>query len=176
MSLWGKKDGADIWDGSSGQSYTCTSGDVEVVFSASIASHNPEVGDVLILDANGYSGGPHKHRITQLVGNDTVHVTPALTHTVGSGDEPNYYAELQECPRSVHTDDLSNTIGVSTTETDALPTFGGGFIFGAGVTHSGWLKKHTKTRDGVTSTWFETLVATSSITDDVTGTDIQGTA
>ena len=50
MSLWGKKDGADIWDGSSGQSYTCTSGGVEVEFSGSIASHNPEVGDVLILD------------------------------------------------------------------------------------------------------------------------------
>ena len=51
MSLWGKKDGAAIWDGSSGQSYTCTSGGVEVEFSGSIASHNQEVGDVLILDA-----------------------------------------------------------------------------------------------------------------------------
>lgn len=176
MSLWGKKDGADIWDGSSGQSYEATADSAEITFSGSIASHRAKVGDVLILDANGFAGGPHKHRITQIIANDKVRVSPASTQTVGSGDAANYHVELQECPRSVHTDDLSNTIGVSTTEADALPTFGGGFIFGAGVSHAGWLKKHTKTRAGVTTTWFETLVASSSITDDVTGTDIQGTA
>ena len=110
MSLWGKKDGADIWDGSSGQSYEATTDSAEITFSGSIASHRAKVGDVLILDANGYAGGPHKHRITQIIANDKVRVSPASTQTVGSGDATNYHAELQECPRSVHTDDLSNTI------------------------------------------------------------------
>ena len=48
MSLWGKKDGADIWDGSSGQSYEATTDSAEITFSASIASHRAKVGDVLV--------------------------------------------------------------------------------------------------------------------------------
>ena len=63
MSLWGKKDGADIWDGSSGQSYTCTSGGTEVEFSASIASHNPEVGKSG-LPSSHHRNNMNIHRIT----------------------------------------------------------------------------------------------------------------
>ena len=39
------------------------------------------------------------------------------------------------------------------------------------LTHAGWVKKHSKTRSGVTSVWYETLVASSSITGDAEATD-----
>ena len=34
------------------------------------------------------------------------------------------------------------------------------------VTHAGWIQKHTKSRLGASSTWYETLVASSSISGD----------
>ena len=51
---------------------------------------------------------------------------------------------------------LESTIMADTTETGVSDS----------VTHAGWLKSHSKTRLGATSTWYETLVASSSISGD----------
>ena len=69
--------------------------------------------------------------------------------------------ELQQAPRWLTTAEVAGktVLGASEAETQAASP--------GTITHAGWVKKHTKTRGGVTSTWYETLVASSSITQDV---------
>ena len=61
---------------------------------------------------------------------------------------------------------------VSVTEKESIPVHNLGTAHGAGMGHIGWVKKHTKNRGGVETTWFETLVASSSISEDTQTGDI----
>lgn len=63
-------------------------------------------------------------------------------------------------PKYLNTTDKENTFGVDTDEMLVSNEEG------KGVSHAGWVLKHTKTRGGVTQTWYETMVAASSMTDD----------
>jgi len=153
MPLWGNNDGTDLvktFSGTSGESTITTSADV---------SGDCKVGEVLVLDSDGTE---KEHRITKI--NDagtTVTVTPALTTTYSGGSDvcvrqpPKYELGTNA--------NLLSIKGASTAETDhATP---------GTLTHSGWVKKHTKVRSGVTSYWYETLVAHSSISGDAEATD-----
>ena len=178
MPSWGKKDGEDIYDGDSMAGaeikYSCTSGNDYIDFDSNVLAQNPTlaVGDALTLDALAISGSPQHHRITSIAPNGIrVHVSPAVTETVDSGVTTNRAAEFHQKPRYVNASDLGNVVGVDTSEKALLPIWTGSPpIKGAGISHTGWVQKHTKVRDGVTYTWFETLVAMNTISEDaITG-------
>lgn len=176
MPSWGKKDGEDIWESTTGIKYSCTSGDDYIDFDSDVLSSHPDlaVGDALTLDASAVDGGPFHHRITNIADNGTrVHVSPAVSHTADSGTQTNRTVEFHQKPRYVSASDLGNVVGVDTTEQAALPIWTGSPpLQGAGLTHAGWVQKHTKVRDGVTYTWYETLVAMNTISEDTITGDV----
>lgn len=63
-------------------------------------------------------------------------------------------------PKYLNATDKADTFGVDTDEMLVSNEEG------KGVSHAGWVLKHTKVRGGVTQTWYETMVAASSMTGD----------
>lgn len=169
MPLWGNKDGEDIYDTSSGIQYTCTSGGTTITFGSSIAAHDPQVGDTLILDATAVGGVEH-HKIIRVTSPTVLEIATAVGHTsTGNGT---YAVEISKAPKYTESADVGTVIGVSVTEKESIPVHNLGVAHGAGMGHIGWVKKHTKNRGGVETTWFETLVASSSISEDTQTGDI----
>jgi len=178
MPSWGKKDGEDIYNNGAGATnkYSCTSGNDYIDFDSDVLTDNPTlaVGDALTLDASAVDGGPYHHRITSIAQNGIrVHVSPAVTHSVNSGTQATYTVEFHQKPRYVNASDLGNVVGVDTTEKALLPIWSGNPPHqGAGLNHTGWVQKHTKVREGVTYTWYETLVAMNTISEDTITGDV----
>lgn len=153
MPLWGNNDGSDLV-----KTFQGTSGASTITMSADV-SGDCNIGEVLVLDSDGTE---KEHRITSISDDGlTVGVDPALTATYSSGSD--VYVRQPPKYESAATVHSGVILGASTTETDhATP---------GTLTHAGWVKKHTKVRGGVTSVWYETLVAHSSITGDAEATD-----
>ena len=156
MSMYGKKDGAAFGS----LTATIAGGTLnKITFSDDISSYGVEAGDTIIFDTA--AGASAQHLKVKYVESDTVLVMTS-NGTAASGKD----CELQQEPRFLTTAEVAGktVVGASVTETSAASP--------GTITHAGWLKKHTKTRGGVTSTWYETLVASSSITDDTVVQDI----
>ena len=159
MSMYGNKDGAPF---GSLTAEIASGTKNKITFSGSIASYGVEAGDTIIFDTAAGSGGADaQHLKVKYVESDTV-VVLTKEGTAAAGKD----CELQQAPRFLTTAEVAGKtiLGASVTETSAASP--------GTITHAGWLKKHTKTRGGVTSTWYETLVASSSITDDTVVQDI----
>jgi hypothetical protein len=153
MSLWGNNDGTDLVKTFSGADEATT-----ITMSADV-SGDCKVGEVLVLDSDGTE---KEHRITSInAAGTTVGVTPALTATYA--DPSDVWVRQPPKYELATNANLLSIKGASTTETaHATP---------GTLTHAGWVKKHSKTRGGVTKYWYETLVAHSSITGDAEATD-----
>ena len=151
MSSYGKKDGAAF---GSLTAEIASGTKNKITFSGSIASYGVEAGDTIIFDTG--AGASAQHLKVKYVESDTVLVM-TKEGTAAAGKT----CELQQEPRWLTTAEVAGktVLGASTTETSAASP--------GTITHAGWVKKHTKVRGGVTSVWYETLVASSSITDDV---------
>ena len=158
MSMYGKKDGAAFGS----LTATIAAGTLnKITFSATIASYGVQSGDTIIFDTAAGSGGADaQHLKVKYVESTTVLVMTKNGTAAADKD-----CELQQAPRFLTTAEVAGktVLGASTTETSASSP--------GTITHAGWVKKHSKTRGGVTKYWYETLVASSSITDDVVATD-----
>jgi hypothetical protein len=157
MALYGKYDGLGL-----GATTISSISGANVTFSATVAAYNIEPGDTLLLDPAGDStNGPVYRRVKYIHSATVVELESAPVLGTLAGTE---VAELQEAPKYTSSSDVNSglILGASTTEAAAGIT---------GLPHVGWVKKHTKTRGGVTSTWYETLAASSSITEDIASTD-----
>ena len=158
MSSYGKKDGAPFGS----LTATIAGGTLnKITFSATIASYGVQPGDTIIFDTAAGSGGADaQHLKVKYVESTTVLVMTKNGTAAADKD-----CELQQAPRFLTTAEVAGktVLGASTTETSASSP--------GTITHAGWVKKHSKTRGGVTKYWYETLVASSSITDDVVATD-----
>ncbi len=158
MSMYGKKDGAAFGS----LTATIAAGTLnKITFSATIASYGVQPGDTIIFDTAAGSGGADaQHLKVKYVESTTVLVMTKNGTAAADKD-----CELQQAPRFLTTAEVAGktVLGASTTETSASSP--------GTITHAGWVKKHSKTRGGVTKYWYETLVASSSITDDVVATD-----
>ena len=154
MSMYGNKDGAPF---GSLTAEIASGTKNKITFSGSIASYGVQAGDTIIFDTAAGSGGADaQHLKVKYVESDTV-VVLTKEGTAAAGKD----CELQQAPRFLTTAEVAGKtiLGASVTETSAASP--------GTITHAGWVKKHTKTRSGTTSTWYETLVASSSITQDV---------
>jgi len=154
MALWSMNDGTDT-----GKTVTVSDGATTATFNEDV-SGVVAVNDVLVFNSD--SNAPKEHRITQISGDGlTVTFTPAADAAQSGGTDcwyrkpPTY--ELATIAN------LQTILGVSTTEAAAGVT---------GLSHAGWVKSHTKTRGGSSSTWYETLVATSGISGDSEEADV----
>ena len=159
MSMYGNKDGAPF---GSLTAEIASGTKNKITFSGSIASYGVQAGDTIIFDTAAGSGGADaQHLKVKYVESTTVLVMTKEGTAAADKD-----CELQQEPRFLTTAEVAGktVVGASVTETSAASP--------GTITHAGWLKKHTKTRGGVTSTWYETLVASSSITDDTVVQDI----
>ena len=148
MPLWGNNDGTDT-----GLTVTITTaGNTHTVFSAD-PSANVKIGDVIVADSDGGGDGP-EHRVVTSVQGTTVVVSEGWTAAYAGGTD----CWVSSPPKYVSKTDIKNQviIGADTTETGVSDS----------VTHAGWLQKHTKSRLGASTTWYETLVASSSISGD----------
>lgn len=79
------------------------------------------------------------------------------------------YVVYQQAPKYTDISDISNPDAEKVMGADVTETAESGKL-----SHAGWVVRHPKIRDGATSYWYETLVASSSISDDVptpTGSD-----
>ena len=151
MSSYGKKDGAPFGS----LTATIAGGTLnKITFSATIASYGVQSGDTIIFDTA--AGASAQHLKVKYVESTTVVVLTG--NGVAAADKD---CELQQEPRWLTTAEVAGktVLGASEAETQAASP--------GTITHAGWVKKHTKVRGGVTSVWYETLVASSSITDDV---------
>ena len=156
MALWSMNDGTDT-----DKTVTVASGATTATFNADV-SGIVAVNDVLVFDSDGNGNGPKEHRITAISDNGLlVTFTPAADATHGSGTDCWYRKPPTSEDATIA--NLQRILGVSTTEAAAGVT---------GLSHAGWVKSHTKSRGGVTSTWYETLVATSSISGDSEEADV----
>jgi len=152
--MYGKKDGAAFGS----LTATIAGGSLDTItFSDDISSYGVQAGDTIIFDTAAGSGGADaQHLKVREVVSDTV-LKMTSDGTAASGKD----CELQQAPRFLTTAEVAGktVLGASVSETSAASP--------GTITHAGWVKKHTKTRSGVTTTWYETLVASSSISDDV---------
>lgn len=158
MALWGNKDGEDMGT----IDIQAVSG-ANVTFAASIAAYDIQSGDTIIIDR---AGTPEYLRVKHVHSTTLIEMTTNVsTSSVAGGDE---YAEWSQAPKYTPDSDVTGglILGASTTEAAAGID---------GLVHAGWVKKHTKTRLGVTTTWYETLVASSSVGTVPTATDVAGT-
>ena len=156
MALYGKQGGLNM-----GTVGITSVTDNVVVFNGSIASYNVENGDTLILDRGGT---PEYVKVKTVDSATQVTLWNNPSTTAGAGK----HSELLEAPKYVHENDEGNVIGVDTTETGSNAVNGK-------IAHAGWVKTHTKDHSatgGSNHTWYETLVASSSITGDIEGTDV----
>tara|TARA_Y100000361_G_scaffold154152_1_gene178450 strand:+ start:1007 stop:1477 length:471 start_codon:yes stop_codon:yes gene_type:complete len=147
MSLWGLNDGTDT-----GLTVTVTTaGNTNIVFSGD-PSANVSVGDVIVVDSDGTAD--EEHRVVSSVQGTTVIVSEGFTSAHGGGTD----CHVRTPPKYVSKTDIKNEVIIGADTTEARVGH---------VHHAGWVKKHTKSRLGsVTSTWYETLVATNNITGD----------
>jgi hypothetical protein len=147
MALWGNKDGAPF--GSLTATVAANPGLSLLTFSGSVSSYGIEPGNTIIVDT---AGTPQFVRVKQVVSDTVVETTTDMT-AVAAVD-----CELQQSPKYTAITDVTagNIVGADLSE-----------VLAGGTTDPGWLRKFTKTRDGVTVTLFETLVASSSINEDV---------
>ena len=150
MALWSMNDGTDT-----GKTVTVASGATTATFNADVSAI-VAVNDVLVFDSDGGGNGPKEHRITAISDNGLlVTFTPAADAAHAGGSDCWYRKPPTSELATIA--NLQTILGVSTTEAAAGVT---------GLSHAGWVKEHSKTRGGVTSKWYETLVATSSISGD----------
>ena len=158
MSSYGKKDGAPF---GSLTAEIASGTKNKITFSGSIASYGVQPGDTIIFDTAAGSGGADAQHLKVKYVKSTTELVMTKNGTAASGKD----CELQQAPRFLTTAEVAGKtiLGASTTETSAASP--------GTITHAGWVKKHTKVRGGVTSVWYETLVASSSITQDVVATD-----
>lgn len=156
MSLWSMNDGTDT-----GKTVTVASGATTATFNADVSAI-VAVNDVLVFDSDGGGNGPKEHRITAISDNGLlVTFTPAADAAHAGGSDCWYRKPPTSELATIA--NLQTILGVSTTEAAAGVT---------GLSHAGWVKEHSKTRGGVTSKWYETLVATSSISGDSEEADV----
>jgi len=147
MALWGNKDGAPF--GSLTATVAADPGLNLLTFSGSISSYGVEPGNTIIVDT---AGTPQFVRVKQVVSDTVIETTTDMT-AVAAVD-----CEFQQSPKYTPITEVvaGNIVGADLSEVAA-----------GGTTDPGWLRKYTKTRDGVTVTLYETLVASSSINEDV---------
>ena len=146
MSLWGLNDGTDT-----GLTVTVTTaGNTNIVFSGD-PSANVSVGDVIVVDSDGTADEEHR-RVSSVQGT-TVIVSDGFTSAHGAGTDCN----VRKPPKYVSDTEIKDEVIIGADETETRV---------GDVPHAGWLKKHTKTRLGASTTWYETLVATNNITGD----------
>lgn len=150
MSLWGNKDGVALTETVNTET---AAGDTTLVVDSDLSS-TVYPGDTIIIDEDG-TVGAEQHKVLEVSPDGltlTLATAIAAVHAVGTD------LSIKQAPKYSSATDINSglIIGADTDETTAA----------SAVQHAGWLKKHTKTRDGVTSTWYETLVASSSITGD----------
>jgi hypothetical protein len=147
MALWGNKDGAPF--GSLTATVAANPGLNLLTFSGSISSYGIQPGNTIIVDT---AGTPQFVRVKQVISETIVETTTNMT-AVSAVD-----CEFQQSPKYTSIEDVvaGNIVGADLSEVAA-----------GGTTDPGWLRKYTKTRDGVTVTLYETLVASSSINEDV---------
>jgi hypothetical protein len=148
MALWGNKDGAPFG------SLTVDAIADRLTFSGSIENYDIQPGDTIIVDT---AGSPQHGRVSYVLSSTEVvmenRFSTVLTKT----------AELQKSPKYTALSDVTagNILGADLTEVqNADPSV-------STLTTPGWLRKYTKTRDGETKTYYEVLVAMSSISEDV---------
>jgi len=147
MALWGNKDGAPF--GSLTATVAADPGLNLLTFSGSISSYGIEPGNTIIVDT---AGTPQFVRVKRVISETIVETTTNMT-AVSAVD-----CEFQQSPKYTSIEDVvaGNIVGADLSE-----------VAQGGTTDPGWLRKYTKTRDGVTVTLYETLVASSSINEDV---------
>ena len=147
MALWGNKDGAPF--GSLTATVAADPGLNLLTFSDSISSYGVEPGNTIIVDT---AGTPQFVRVKQVVSETVIETTTDMT-AVAAVD-----CEFQQSTKYTPITEVvdGNIVGADLSEVAA-----------GGTTDPGWLRKYTKTRDGVTVTLYETLVASSSINEDV---------
>jgi hypothetical protein len=147
MALWGNKDGAPF--GSLTATVAADPGLNLLTFSGSISSYGIEPGNTIIVDT---AGTPQFVRVKQVISDTVIETTTNMT-AVSAVD-----CEFQQSPKYTSITDVTagNIVGADLSE-----------VAYGGTTDPGWLRKYTKTRDGVTVTLYETLVASSSINEDV---------
>ena len=156
MALWGNKDGAPF--GSLTATVAADPGLNLLTFSGSISSYGIEPGNTIIVDT---AGTPQFVRVKQILSETVVETTTNMT-AVSAVD-----CEFQQSPKYTSITDVTagNIVGADLSEVAA-----------GGTTDPGWLRKYTKTRDGVTVTLYETLVASSSINEDVVNEEFSSTS
>jgi hypothetical protein len=148
MALWGNKDGAPFG------SLTVDATGTVLSFSGSIESYNIQPGDTIIVDT---AGVPQYGRVSYVVDSTTVQMENAFNVVIGKD------AELQQSPKYTSLTDVTagNILGADLTEVQNADSSV------SNLDTPGWLRKYTKTRDGETKTYYEVLVAMSSISEDV---------
>ena len=148
MALWGNKDGAPFG------SLTVDAAGTVLTFSGSIESYNIQPGDTIIVDT---AGVPQYGRVSYVVDSTTVQMENAFNVVIGKD------AELQQSPKYTSLTDVTagNILGADLTEVQNADSSV------SNLDTPGWLRKYTKTRDGETKTYYEVLVAMSSISEDV---------
>ena len=148
MALWGNKDGAPFG------SLTVDATGTVLTFSGSIESYNIQPGDTIIVDT---AGVPQYGRVSYVVDSTTVIMENTFNVVIGKD------AELQQSPKYTSLTDVTagNILGADLTEVQNADSSV------SNLDTPGWLRKYTKTRDGETKTYYEVLVASSSISEDV---------
>jgi hypothetical protein len=148
MALWGNKDGAPFG------SLTVDAAGTVLTFSGSIESYNIQPGDTIIVDT---AGVPQYGRVSYVVDSTSVQMENAFNVVIGKD------AELQQSPKYTSITDVTagNILGADLTEVQNADSSV------SNLDTPGWLRKYTKTRDGETKTYYEVLVAMSSISEDV---------
>lgn len=150
-----------LWDMSDSTALTGTveiaDGNTTVVGTSTEFVDEVEIGDVLIV-------GTEEHRVTEVT-----NTTQLILGTEPGTDASGQSASVARRPTYLNITDTRNTFGVDAAERVAAEGDGkSGF-------HAGWVLKHQKTRryannDTYTVTWYETMVAAGSISDDLEDT------
>ena len=148
MALWGNKDGAPFG------SLTVDATGTVLTFSGSIGSYNIQPGDTILVDT---AVVPQYGRVSYVVDSTTVIMENTFNVVIGKD------AELQQSPKYTSLTDVTagNILGADLTEVQNADSSV------SNLDTPGWLRKYTKTRDGETKTYYEVLVASSSISEDV---------
>lgn len=156
MALWGNEDGTDITE-----TATIAGGSKDTItFGDDVSSFGIEAGDTIVFDRNSNS---RQHLRVKSV-NSTTQFTLMEEATAGN----NKNCELLKSPKYTALADVTakSIIGADVSETQAASP--------GSITHAGWIKKTTRTRQpgNVSATYFETLVASGSITQDTQKQDL----
>jgi len=173
MALWGNIDGKHltattiiIGSNNTSEGYSTLVG-VGTSFTTEL-----EEGNLIIVDQNGPANEAavgnfgvigDVFRVVRI--DDDTNLTVDSVHVngipVNDGTDCGYVV-YQQAPKYTDISDISNPDAEKVIGADVTETAESGKL-----SHAGWVVRHPKTRDGVTSYWYETLVASSSISDDV---------